>query len=91
MMRGGSVVNKRNGYSQNVGAPKFMGGSSYGGAKKAPKENISQADFTKMFGGNSNELALIKTLMNSGGEPPQTRAHSQLRKEKLQRNSTGYK
>ena len=46
-----------------------MGGSGYG-VKKAPKDtNISQSDFTKMFGGNSNELALIKTLMNASGEP----------------------
>ena len=73
-MRGGSVVNKRN-VTQNVGPPKVMGGTGYG-AKKAPKDNISQADFTKMFGGNSNEMALIKTLMNAGAEPTQTRAHS---------------
>ena len=42
---------------------------------------MNQNDFTKMFGGNSNELALIKTLMNAGGEPAQ-RAQSQMKREK---------
>ena len=29
---------------------------------------MNQNDFTKIFGGNSNEMALIKTLMNAGAE-----------------------
>ena len=67
-----------------------MSGTGYG-VKKAPKENISQADFTKMFGGNSNELALIKSLMNASGQPTEMRATSQIKKDKVQRNLTGHK
>lgn len=55
------------------------------GVKKSGGQSdvINQSDFTKMFGGNNNELALIKTLMNAGSGQPAQRASSQMKNQKF--------